>query len=325
MTTSHSETVTAQVRMRCLGVIALLMLTSACAAQPTELPPPPLIPMPVSTATTLEPPPPPPPAETKPLVSAGMQWLYGAGEGAATSVQTYHAFRDFVLAAARKRPKDSVILAAGAATDAPLFVPCGRKPLAVVLDVDETAIQNLGYEYALAKSGKESDGAALNRWQREARTEVKAMPGAVTALNAVRERGVTVIYNSNRDNSDGAATAATIANAGLPRAVPGETLYLRGDADGQSGKDGRRLHIGERYCVVAMVGDQLGDFSDAFNRRGIGVQERRSLAGSGAIAGLWGNGWFLLSNPAYGPGLRGGLDEVYPPEVRWSDPGETKP
>src|SRR5437868_6265131 len=136
------------------SLVALTLVTSACAAQRSELPPPQPIPMPQSTATTFGPPPPPPapPAETKPLVSMGMQWLYGAGEGAATSIQTYHAFRDYVLAAARKRPKDSVILADGASPGAPAFVPCGKKPLAVVLDVDETAIQNLGYEYVLAKS-----------------------------------------------------------------------------------------------------------------------------------------------------------------------------
>ena len=309
--------------MRRLKIVAFVLLTSACATVPTAPAPPPADIVAIDDpAPAVRPVPPPPPAP--PLVSIGMQWLYGAGEGAATSIQTYRDFSDHVLAAVRKRPKDSVILAEGTNMAAPAFVPCGRKPLAVVLDVDETVIQNLGYEYALAKSGKESDGAALNRWQKEPRTQVKAMPGAVEALNAVKAKGVTVIYNTNRDDEDAVATAATIVNAGLPPGVVRETLFHRGDADGGSGKDGRRTHIAQRYCVVAMAGDQLGDFSDAFNRRGIGVQERRQLAGSGPIAGLWGNGWFLLSNPAYGPGLRGGLDEVYPPEVRWDDRGATK-
>ena len=307
------------------AIVALFLLTSACAAQPVDLTPPPPIPMPESTATTLPPPPPPPPpTQPKPLVSMGMQWLYGSGEGAAASIQTYRAFHDHVLAATRRRPANSVILAEGAVVGSPAFVPCGRKPLAVVLDVDETVIQNLGYEYALAKSGKATDGAALNRWQRDPRTEVKPMPGSVEALNAVRAKGVTVIYNTNRDDEDAAATAVTLVNAGLPPGVIGQTLFHRGDVDGQGGKDGRRLHIAQRYCVVAMVGDQLGDFSEQFNVRGLPVQQRRALAGSGPIASLWGNGWFLLSNPAYGPGLRGNIDEVYPPEVRWADPGEAK-
>ena len=304
------------------AAFALVLLTSACATVPPPAPPPPDIvaadePTPVAPPAPSAPPPPP-------RVSMGMQWLYGAGEGAATSIQTYRAFRDHVLAAARRRPKDSVILAEGANLATPAFVRCGRKPVAVVLDVDETVIQNLGYEYALAKSGKETDGAALNRWQKEPRTQVKAMPGAAEVLDELRAKVIAIVYNTNRDDEDAAATAATIVNAGLPAGVIKETLFHRGDADGQGGKDGRRTHIAQRYCVVAMAGDQLGDFSDQFNRRGIGVQERRAMAGSGPIAGLWGNGWFLLSNPAYGPGLRGGIDEVYPPEVRWDDPGATK-
>ena len=36
----------------------------------------------------------------------------------------------------------------------------------------------------------------------------------------------------------------------------------------------------------------------------------RRAAVSGPYAGLWGNGWFMLSNPVYGPGMRGTLDEV---------------
>ncbi|HET7708637.1 MAG TPA: HAD family acid phosphatase [Sphingomicrobium sp.] len=305
-------------------LLALALLTSACATVPAAPPPPPpdvvAIDRPVPA---VRPAPPPPPAP--PLVSMGMQWLYGAGEGAASSIQTYRAFRDHVLAATRRRPTNSVILAEGADPSSPAFVPCGRKPLAVVLDVDETVIQNLGYEYALAKSGKAADGAALNRWQKAPRTEVKAMPGAVEALNAVKARGVTVIYNTNRDDEDAEATAKTIANAGLPPGVIKETLFHRGDVDGQSSKDGRRTYIAGRYCVVAMVGDQLGDFSEQFNVRGLPVQQRRALAERGPIASLWGNGWFLLSNPAYGPGLRGRIDEIYPPEVRWTDPGEVKP
>jgi 5'-nucleotidase (lipoprotein e(P4) family) len=305
--------------------VALTLLTSACATVPVAPPPPPADVFAVDDPAPVAPPAPPaPPAPTKPLVSMGMQWLYGAGEGAATSLQTYRAMQAHALAALARRPKDSVVLAEGASPAAPAFVPCGRKPLAVVLDVDETVIQNLGYEYALAKSGKETDGAALNRWQKEPRTQVKAMPGAIEALGALRAKGIAVVYNTNRDDEDAAATAATIVNAGLPAGIIKDTLFHRGDVDGESGKDGRRTHIAQRFCVVAMVGDQLGDFSDAFNRRGIAVQERRGLAGTGPIAGLWGNGWFLLSNPAYGPGLRGGIDEVYPPEVRWSDPGEGK-
>ena len=72
--------------------------------------------------------------------------------------------------------------------------------------------------------------------------------------------------------------------------------------------------------MIAMAGDQLGDFSDLFNADGLGVRPRREAAGSGAFARLWGNGWFMLSNPVYGPSIRGNFDDVFPADRRWSDP-----
>ena len=206
----------------------------------------------------------------------------------------------------------------------PGFVPCGDKPLAIVLDADETVIQNLGLEYAFARKGVDYDRELHQRWQSEGVDQLAPMPGAVSALRAIREAGVKVIFNTNRDAQHSATTAAALTKAGLGPAVHLDTLFLRGDPPGDREKDGRRRLIAGRYCVLAMAGDQLGDFSDLFNDRSLAVQERRRYAAGAPFASLWGNGWFMLSNPVYGPGLRGSLDEIYPPEVRWPDAGETK-
>lgn len=250
-----------------------------------------------------------------------MQWMYGSGESGASSIQAYHAFRDHVLAVARARPAESVVLAEGATLETPAFRPCGDRPLAVVLDVDETAIQNLGYEYDEAVRGRTYDEGIWARWEQTGANAVLPMPGAVTALRAVREAGVTVIFNSNRVSAYAAQTIAAIEGAGLGPARHRETLWLKGDIGAGSAKDPRRAAISERYCVIAMAGDQLGDFSDLFNVRELSVPDRRRAATSGRFAQMWGNGWFLLSNPVYGPGIRGGFDDVFPADRRWSDPG----
>jgi len=257
----------------------------------------------------------------EPRVPSGMQWLYGSGEGAATSIQAYHAFRDYVVAAARHRPRDSVVLADGATLAAPRFLPCGRRPLAVVLDADETVLQNLGYEYDDASHpGRPYDQERWNRWERTGANAVAPIPGAVTALRAIRRAGVTVIFNSNRLAAAAAENEAALNGAGLGPARHGSTLWLQGDAAPGSAKDPRRAAISARYCVIAMAGDQLGDFSDLFNARGLSVSDRRRAAATGPLAGLWGNGWFVLSNPVYGSGLRGTIDEVFPADRRWADP-----
>jgi 5'-nucleotidase (lipoprotein e(P4) family) len=258
-------------------------------------------------------------ATAQPLsVPPGMQWLYGSGEGGATSIQAYHAFRAYVLAAAQHRPRNSVVLADGATLAAPRFVPCGRRPLAVVLDADETALQNLGFEYDDATHpGRPYDQQRWNAWERTGANAVLPIPGAVTALAAIRRAGVTVIFNSNRLAANAATNEAALNGAGLGPARHGATLWLQNDVAPGSAKDPRRAAISARYCVVAMAGDQLGDFTDLFNARGLAVPERRRAATSGAIANLWGNGWFVLSNPVYGSGLRGTIDEVFPADRRW--------
>jgi len=74
------------------------------------------------------------------------QYLYGSGEAAAVSIQTYHALVDFARQRVAERPSDSVVLAEGSTLAEARFLPCGDKPFAAVFDVDETVLLNLGIE-----------------------------------------------------------------------------------------------------------------------------------------------------------------------------------
>jgi 5'-nucleotidase (lipoprotein e(P4) family) len=285
-------------------------LLAGCATAQTPTPQPAPVPQPA-----------PPAAAAMPNPPAAMQWLYGSGEGGAASQQAYNAFLNYVIAQAEHRPHDSVVLAADSTLDLPNLVPCGDKPLAVILDVDETALQNLGYEYDDATHpGRPYDQERWNRWERTGGHAVLPMPGAVIALERMRHYDVTVIFNSNRMATNAAATEAALNDADLGPAVHGRTLWLQGDVAPGSAKDPRRAAIAQRYCVVAMAGDQLGDFSDLFNARTLSVQQRRHYATTPPFRDMWGQGWFILPNPVYGSGLRGNLDDIFPADRRWSDP-----
>nr|WP_237236568.1 HAD family acid phosphatase [Sphingobium sp. RAC03] len=250
---------------------------------------------------------------------SGMQYLYGSGEAAALSVQAFAMLAAHATVTAKARLAQSVVLASGASLDQPRFVPCGDKPLAAVFDVDETVLLNIGYEYHDARSGKGYDEAAWDAWERTGAGAVSPVPGAVAALAQLRAAGVTVVFNTNRSAANAAATAQAISAAGLGQAVHGQTLFLQGDDAMGSGKDGRRATIASRYCVIALGGDQLGDFSDLFNA-GQPVAARRVATTTPAIAALWGRGWFVLPNPVYGSGLKGGFDDVFPMDRRWALP-----
>ncbi|RXZ29978.1 acid phosphatase [Sphingomonas desiccabilis] len=257
-------------------------------------------------------------------VPAGMQYLYGSGEAAALSSQAYRALAQHVRASADYRQAGievaSVVLAPGSSLASPHFVECGAKPLAIVLDIDETVLLNLGYEADEAARGLSYDDARWRRWEATGAGKVDPVPGAVEAINAARKAGVAVVYISNRTAANAPATARALEGAGLGKAIPGETLLLKEEGAG-SGKDMRRAQVAETHCVVALVGDQLGDFSDLFSAAGMTPAARRAAADGIQIEPLWGAGWFMLPNPVYGSGLKGGIGEVFPANRRWTDPG----
>ena len=270
------------------------------------------------------------PAPEAPVASADapdtMQWLYGSGEAAGASIQSWRNIADYAIARSReRRVPQSVAMGVGGAIAEP--ASCARgdswKPLAVVFDVDETVILNQGYEYWTTSTGNSFSKETWEKWEKTGASYIRPVPGAVTGIRRLREAGITPVFNTNREFSpEGAARA--IAAAGLGEAVHRDTLFLRGDDGVNSGdKDGRRALIAERYCVVALAGDNLGDFADVFNDDARTPLERRELAARGDLAQLWGNGWFVLPNPVYGYSLKGTVEQVFPEGTRWSP--ETAP
>lgn len=270
------------------------------------------------------------PAETRAGASAragvpeSMQYLYGSGEAAAGSIQAYRALGRYLAdwkAFLKPGKARQVVLADSATLNAPQFEPCGPKPPAIVLDIDETALLNLGYEADAARRGEGYDEGRWKRWEETGAEKVVAVPGAKMALDAARAAGIAVIFNSNRTRETAAQTEAALNYAGLGPVKHGSTLWLKGDDGGGSGKDDRRWAIASGYCVIALVGDQLGDFSDLFNDPKLTPSTRRALAASPEMASLWGNGWFVLPNPVYGTALKGGIEDIFPHDTLWSDPG----
>ena len=277
---------------------------------------------------------PPLSAENPPLAAApsaagkvppGMQYLYGSGEAAALSYQAYLGVMNTVLAKSSDRIVGqtvfSVVLAPGAMLAAPKFESCDKKPLAVVLDIDETALLNVGYEADDSQRGGPYDQSRWERWEKTGASAVVATPGMIELARVAAASGVTLVFNSNRMAANAAQTEAALTGAGLGPVEHLRNLWLQGDAGPGSAKDLRRAAIAAKYCVIAMVGDQLGDFSDLFNAPGLDPAARRALAQGRAIKVMWGHGWFVLPNPVYGSGLKGDLDAVFPRDKRWIDPG----
>lgn len=289
--------------MRALPLVAALLL-GGCASAPAEV------------ATASAPPPATVPAEaTKPPVS--LQYLYGSPEAAVAVRATNARIADYGVGRIKQRPKDSVVLAAGATMDAPAFEPCGNKPFAAVFDADETLIWNLGPMRYFAENGTAFDPKIWDQWEKTGAGKAVAMPGSIEMVNALRAAGITVIANTNRSTANARGSEDTLRAAGLGEFKHGETLFLMGDDAGGSSKDGRRATIASRYCVIILGGDQLGDFSQQFNVRDLPAAQRMALATSAGATALWDKGWFLFPNPVYGPWEKLGRGDVFPSDKQW--------
>lgn len=165
---------------------------------------------------------------------------------------------------------------------------------AIILDVDETVLDNSAYQARLIEQGTVFDNATWDAWVQERRAP--AVPGVVEFLQAAAGRGITVFYVTNRNAAGKAATIDNLRALRLPLSEPEDTVLTIDEAqDWGSAKGSRRLFVGERYRVLMMVGDNLGDFVDGYNT---GVGARAALVEP--YVGWWGRRWFMLPNPTYG-------------------------
>jgi 5'-nucleotidase (lipoprotein e(P4) family) len=289
--------------MRSLPLAASLLL-AGCAASPAPVATaPPLPPM----ATSLEAAKPP----------AALQYLYGSAEAAIAVRATNRRIADYGVWRIKQRPRDSVVLAAGATMTAPTFEPCGNKPFAAVFDADETLVWNLGSMRWFAQQGIAFDAKIWDQWEKTGAGKAVAMPGTVEMVRKLRAAGIAVIANTNRSAANAKGSEDTLRAAGLGDFKHGETLFLMGDDAGGSSKDGRRATIAAKYCVIILAGDQLGDFSQQFNGKDIPAATRTALATGPAAAALWDQGWFLFPNSVYGPWEKLGWDETFPSDKNW--------
>ena len=168
------------------------------------------------------------------------------------------------------------------------------KPLAIVLDCDETVTDNTRAMAAAAAAG---NGRYDALWWRatvhEGRSE--AMPGAVEFLNEVARRGVAIFYVSNRwSEVNFEPTIQNLTALGFP-SVDAEHVLLMEDRQ-MSDKQPRFDRVAEDYDVVVYMGDNVGDLP-------LGTKGMNRAARNGAIDAAqeeFGIQYIVFPNPAYG-------------------------
>lgn len=186
----------------------------------------------------------------------------------------------------------------------------GNKPTAVVLDIDETVLDNSPYEKQLIETGGLYASKTWKEWTDK--SSAKALPGALEFTIAAKEMGVQVIYISNRKVNELENTINNLISAGFPNADP-HFVYLR--EMGKSGdKTERRATVMEKYEVLLYIGDNLTDFNQLFGDRDtdLGFDIVDSYKDG------FGDKFIILPNPMYGEweGAIYGNDYTLTPEKK---------
>ncbi len=168
-----------------------------------------------------------------------------------------------------------------------------RMRRAVIVDVDETILDNSRYQGMLLKTRTSYASKTWTEWCNKA--EAVAVPGAVEFLRYANSRGVRVFYITNRKEIEKDGTARNLKQVGFPN-VNDETLLVRTEKTG-SVKEGRRAAVAAKYRVVLLMGDNLNDFAEVFENSKT-VESR--LAATEQTKALFGSRFIVLPNPMYG-------------------------
>jgi 5'-nucleotidase (lipoprotein e(P4) family) len=166
-----------------------------------------------------------------------------------------------------------------------------KMPRAIIVDIDETVLDNSASN---ALSAKTNTPFNTKDWYAfSALRKSKAIPGAVEFINYAVSKGVKVFYVSNRDDVQMEDTIENLKKVGY-KDVSAENVMLR--QNGQSPKGPRRNLVSAKYRVVLLVGDNLDDFSDVFERKSIADR----YTATDQNKDLWGKKFIVLPNAMYG-------------------------
>ena len=168
-------------------------------------------------------------------------------------------------------------------------------PPAVILDLDETVLDNSDYQAWMVANNEsfseETWGVYVNT------VTSRAIPGALEFTKYADSKGVKVFYVSNRTGDLEEATRKNMEKFGFPMGGNVDTVLLKKEKDEwkSSAKSPRWAHVAKDYRVLLQVGDNLGDFMDEY--KGSIAERQGSMEAQKA---MWGERWIVLPNPSYG-------------------------
>lgn len=213
-------------------------------------------------------------------------WAQSSAEYQAAALQTFR-LASLRLEQALKDPQWTAALEQDATNMAGL-------PPALIVDVDETILDNSPFQARLITERLTYGPATWNPWVEKA--EAEALQGAKDFLHLADRLGVTIFYVTNRGADQEPATRRNLEMENMPIDGSRDVVLMSGENGWTSDKTTRRRAIAESHRILLLLGDDLNDFVSGAKASAPGP--RRKLAEEHQA--MWGTKWFLFANPSYG-------------------------
>src|SRR5690554_736199 len=219
-------------------------------------------------------------------------WQQNAAEYDALCYQAYNAAIDF--------------LGKTIAGNTDMTVP----PTAVIMDLDETVLNNSPYYAQLIISNEKYSLKSWHKWVELSKANL--VPGAKEFIDFARSNDIKVIYISNRSIDMLEPTMRNLQSKGID--VNPEDIILKHEI---SEKLRRREMVSEAYNIVMLVGDNLADLNTEFEKNLENEEHKRAVYG---MASNFGRKLIVLPNAMYG----GWYDKIEEQRSK-ADDGVTNP
>ena len=164
------------------------------------------------------------------------------------------------------------------------------KPYSIVLDLDETVLDNSPYQVQNVKDGTAFNPKDWDVWVKKA--AAKAVPGAKDFLQYADQNGVQIYYISDRTTSQVDDTIKNLEKEGIPVQGRDHLMFLE---DGVKSKEGRRQAVQEKTNLVLLFGDNLVDFAD-FSKTSEADRDKKL----DELQKEFGEKFIIFPNPMYG-------------------------
>ena len=176
-------------------------------------------------------------------------------------------------------------------------------PPAIIVDVDETVLDNSPFEARAAQKVMDFDGDAWTLWVKS--RECEALEGAKEFITHARKSKVKVFYVTNRSLK--LPTFKNIRTHLDEEVLLSEVLAKDKDRGWGSNKLTRRAFVAKKYRVLLLIGDDYNDFAwlGTTKKTKTGTEDikptvKERMENALLYKKYWGRRWLIIPNPLYG-------------------------